>query len=68
MIFSQCKKVSIFFFSSGYEGKTLVILSLLLNALTLAVVVFAICGIYYCVRQYRLQTKHQEKGNTDFSL
>lgn len=46
---------------SGYEGNTLVILSLLLNALTLAVVIFAICGIYYCVRQYRLQTKHQEK-------
>lgn len=55
-------------FSSGYESKNLVILSVFLNALTLAVVVCASCGTYYRVRQYRLQTKHQEKGNTHFLL
>lgn len=55
-------------FRSGYEGEILVILSVLLNALTFAAVVCASCGTYYRIRQYRLQTKHQEKGNTHFLL
>lgn len=46
---------------SGYDGRIFVILSLLLNALTLTVVVLAICGICYRVRQYRPRTTHEEK-------